>query len=46
MKRATPIQLNEDERRYLEVYETAASGSATDALSPGALVCWVALSRV
>ncbi len=30
----------------MEVYETAASGSATDALSPDALACWVALSRV
>lgn len=30
----------------MEVYETAASDSAADALSPGALACWVALSRV
>lgn len=30
----------------MEVYETAASESATEALSPGALTCWIALSRV
>ena len=30
----------------MEVYGTAASESATDTLSPGALACWIALSRV
>jgi DNA processing protein len=30
----------------MEVYDTAGSDGAADALSPGALACWVALSRV
>ena len=30
----------------MDVYETAGSESATGALSPAALACWIALSRV
>ena len=30
----------------MDVYDTAGSASDADALSPGALACWVALSRV